>query len=178
MKAGAEGTKQNIDFQMTKIAAVLAIIVICTVSFGQEVGSKAPDFSAKDLNGNEIRLSSFKGKVVLLDFWASWCVPCKKSMPHLIELNETYKTDSLIILGVNVDTELDKIREFQKAINAEISFPIIFDKDSKLPPLYNVEGMPTTVVINRDGIVKYKEVGYDSGLKEKLDKTIKDLLAK
>lgn len=176
--AAEEEIKQTIECLMTKFAVVLAVMLISASVFGQDVGSKAPDFTAKDINGNEISLSSLKGKVVLLDFWASWCVPCKKSMPHLIELNDTYKADSLVLLGINVDTDLEKIKEFQRSINAEIPFPVIFDKDSKLPPLYNVEGMPTTVVINKDGVIKYKEVGYDSGLKDKLDKTIKDLLSK
>ncbi len=148
------------------------------IGYTQEVNSPAPDFSAKDLNGNSLKLSDFKGKVVVLDFWASWCVPCKKSMPHLIELYNNNVADSLVVLGINVDTQLDKIREFQSSINAEITFPVIFDSDAKIPPMYNVEAMPTTIVINKEGIIKFKEVGYNTDLKDKLDKTIKDLLAK
>ena len=97
---------------------------------------------------------------------------------HLIELYTNNKADSLIVIGINVDTELDKVKEFQNSINVEIPFPVIFDKDSKIPPKYNVEGMPTTILINKAGVIKYKEVGYNSDLKEKLDKTIKELLEK
>jgi thiol-disulfide isomerase/thioredoxin len=164
---------------MKKLLVLSGLLFIFDVSaFAQDVNSKAPDFSAKDLNGNQVKLSDLKGKVVVLDFWASWCVPCKKSMPHLIELYENNKADSLVVLGINVDTDREKINEFQSAINSVISFPLIFDKDSKIPPLYNVEGMPTTVIINKEGVIKYKEVGYDSDLKDKLDKTVKELLAK
>ncbi len=155
-----------------------AVMIFSAGSFAQEVNSTAPDFTAKDLNGNPIRLSDLKGRIVVLDFWASWCVPCKKSMPHLIKLYNDYAADSLVIIGINVDTQLDKMREFQNSINEDITFPLIFDSESKIPPLYNVEGMPTTVVINKSGIIKYKEVGYNDDLKDKLDKTITELLAK
>jgi thiol-disulfide isomerase/thioredoxin len=153
-------------------------IVSSLASFSQEVNSKAPDFAAKDIKEDTIKLSDFKNKVVIIDFWASWCVPCKKSMPYLIELYNNNLPDSLIVIGVNVDTDREKIKAFQNSINAEIPFPVIFDKDSKLPPLYNVEGMPTTVVINKEGIIKFKEIGFNSDLKEKLDKTVKELLEK
>ena len=163
----------------TYFTGLLLSAVLLTVQvFAQGVNSKAPDFSVKDLDGNEIKLADLKGKTILLDFWASWCVPCKKSMPHLIDLYNDHKADSLIVIGINVDEEKGKIKEFQSGINQEIPFPIVFDKDSKLPALYDVEGMPTTIVISKDGIIKYKEVGYNSDLKEKLDKTITDLLAK
>jgi thiol-disulfide isomerase/thioredoxin len=164
---------------MLKIFFV-CIFVFSFISIGytQDVNSPAPDFTAKDLNGNSIKLSDLKGKVIVLDFWASWCIPCKKSMPYLIELYDSHQADSLIVLGINVDTQLDKIKEFQSAINTEITFPVIFDNDAKIPPIYNVEAMPTTIVINKEGIIKYKEVGFNNDIKDKLDKTVKDLLAK
>lgn len=116
------------------LSAISVFIILFTTSvFSQDINSNAPDFTAKDLNGNTITLSELKGKVILLDFWASWCVPCKKSMPHLIELYTNNKADSLIVIGINVDTDLDKVKEFQNSINVEIPFPVIFDKDSKLP---------------------------------------------
>ena len=154
------------------------VLFFSAMGYSQDVDSKAPDFSSKDLNGNPIKLSDLKGKVVVLDFWASWCVPCKKSMPHLIKLYNDHLADSLVIIGINVDTQIDKMREFQNAINEDITFPLIFDSESKIPPLYNVEGMPTTVVINKDGVIKYKEVGFNDDLKDKLNKTVISLLAK
>jgi len=164
---------------MTKIIfACVFVFIFSLTGFAQELNLPAPDFTANDLNGNSVKLSDLKGKVVVVDFWASWCVPCKKSIPHLIELYNNNRADSLIILGVNVDTQLDKVKEFQNSINSQISFPVIFDSESKIPPLYNVEAMPTAVVINKEGIIKFSETGYNTDLKERLDKTVKELLAK
>lgn len=160
------------------INIITLIVLFCEFSYAQGVNSKAPEFIAKDLQGNTVKLSELKGKVIILDFWASWCVPCKKSMPHLIELYNRYKDTSFTIIGINVDTDMKKVKEFERDLNNDIPFTIIFDKDSEIPPLYEVEGMPTTLVINKDGIIKYKEIGYSTELKEKLDKTIADLIVK
>jgi peroxiredoxin len=158
--------------------SIIIIISISSFLHAQSIGSKAPDFTAKDLQGNTVKLSDLKGKVVLLDFWASWCEPCKKSMPHLIELYNEYKDTSFTIIGVNVDTDMKKLEEFEGDLSTDIPFTVIFDKKSEIPPLYEVEGMPTTVIINKEGIIKYKEVGYTTELKDKLDKTITELITK
>jgi len=160
------------------LALFFILLFIPAIALSQDVNSPAPDFSANDLNGNPVKLSDLKGKVVLIDFWASWCVPCKKSMPHLIDLYNTYKDTSFAIIGVNVDTDLGKLQEFERAIGMDIPFPVIFDSGSKIPPLYSVDGMPTTVLVNKQGVIKYKEVGYDNDLKNKLDKTISELISK
>ncbi len=164
---------------MKKISfIIITVLFLCPFIHAQSVGSHAPDFTGKDLNGNTVKLSDLKGKVVLLDFWASWCVPCKKSMPHLIELYNKYKDTNFTIIGVNVDTDMKKVEEFEGDLNTDIPFTIIFDKKSEIPPLYEVDGMPTTIVINKDGVIKYKEVGYTTELKDKLDKTIAELISK
>lgn len=159
-----------------KLVTVFILTSLIFVSFSQEVGSKAPDISAADINGNTIKLSDLGGKVILIDFWASWCVPCKKSMPHLIETYNRLKDSNFTVIAVNLDTDKEKIFEFQKNNELEIPFAIIFDKNSKLPSIYNVEGMPTTVIIDKQGTIRYKEVGYDNEIKEKIDKTINKLL--
>ncbi|NOS86690.1 MAG: TlpA family protein disulfide reductase [Ignavibacteria bacterium] len=144
----------------------------------QELNSKAPEFSMTDLNGNTIDITGLKGKVILIDFWASWCVPCKKSMPHIIELYNN-RTDSLFtVIAVNVDEDKSKIEEFAKSINTEFPFPVIFDKESRLPSLYNVEGMPTTFIIDKEGIIRFKETGFTAEVKEKMDSKLKELLTK
>jgi len=155
----------------------LIILLFPVFIYSQEVGSKAPDFSATDLDGNTIKLSEISGIVIVLDFWASWCIPCKKSMPHLAELYNKLKDTSFTIIGINLDDDKDKILSFQKSIGKEIPFPIIFNKDSKLPTLYNVEGMPTTIIIDKKGTIKFKETGFDNDLKEKMDKIISELLS-
>jgi peroxiredoxin len=163
---------------MKKLILILTIITFPLIINSQEVGSKAPDFSAKDLSGNIIKLSEIKDKVIVLDFWASWCIPCKKSMPHLADLYNKLKDTTFTIIGINLDEDKNKINTFKESIGIEIPFPVINDKESKLPSLYNVEGMPTTIIIDKQGIIKFKETGFDNDIKEKLDKTIYELLSK
>ena len=163
---------------MKYIKLFLIITFFPVFIFSQETGSKAPDFSAKDLDGNTITLSEITGKVIVLDFWASWCIPCKKSMPHLADLYNKFKDSSFTVIGINLDDDKDKISSFKKQIGIEIPFPVIFDKESKLPSIYNVEGMPTTVIIDKQGVIKFKETGFDSDIKEKLDKLINELISK
>lgn len=160
------------------VTALSFLIIYSAITSSQDVGSKAPDFSMQDISGNTVKLSDLKGKVVLLDFWASWCVPCKKSMPHIIELYNN-RTDSLFtVVAVNVDEEKSKINEFANSINVTFPFPVIFDKESKLPSIYNVEGMPTSIIIDKEGIIRFKETGFTSEVKEKMDSKIKELLLK
>lgn len=163
---------------MKKFGLLLMLVLLPALLLAQEVGSKAPDFSSDDLKGNKIVISEFLGKVIVLDFWASWCVPCKKSMPHLAELFKELKDSPLTIIAVNLDEEKNKISSFEKSIGLEIPFPVIFDKDSRLPTLYNVEGMPTTVIIDKQGIIKFKETGFDNDTREKMDKLLNELLSK
>lgn len=163
---------------MKYCSLLLVLMVFPVLLFSQEVGSKAPDFSAADLNGNKIVLSELTGRVIVLDFWASWCIPCKKSMPHLAELFGELKDSPFTIIAINLDEEKSRISSFEKSIGLEIPFPVIFDKDSKLPPIYNVEGMPTTVLIDKLGVIRFKETGFDSDTKQKMDKLINELLNK
>ncbi len=167
-----------------KLISISSKIVICilliysSVFYAQAVGDKAPDFSMADINGNTVRLSDLKGKVILVDFWASWCVPCKKSMPHIIELYNNRTDSAFTVIAVNVDEERSKINDFANSINVTFPFPVIFDKESKLPPLYNVEGMPTSIIIDKEGVIRFKETGFTSDVKEKMDSMIKELLLK
>lgn len=160
------------------LTLLLFFIIFISPVYSQEINSKAPEFSANDLSGNTIKLTELRGKVILVDFWASWCVPCRKSMPHIIELYNNRSDSSFTVIAVNADEERSKIDDFANSINAEFPFPVIFDKDSKLPPLYNVEGMPTTIIIDKEGMIRFKETGFTNDIKEKMDSKIKELLAK
>ncbi|ACF14562.1 alkyl hydroperoxide reductase/ Thiol specific antioxidant/ Mal allergen [Chloroherpeton thalassium ATCC 35110] len=133
-------------------------------ALSQTVGSDAPDFSATDMNGNKVSLSDLKGKVVLLDFWASWCAPCKMEMPFLIELYETYKEKGFEILAINMDTKEKNMKRFIEQVNAKsdrpISFKIVPDPEATIAEKYSPEAMPTTIFIDREGKIRYRYKGF------------------
>lgn len=114
-----------------------------------EKGKEAPDFVLKDLDGNDISLSDFRGKVVLLNFWASWCVYCDQEMPDLERLYTTF--DDIVVIGVNVGEDLDLVREYVEENN--LTFPVALDSEADIASEYLVSGLPTTYFIDEDGII-------------------------
>lgn len=124
------------------------------------INSKAPDFSLKDINGKTVTLSTFKGKVVLLNFWATWCPPCRAEMPALNKLQHVLKPRGLEVVAVSTDRSINDIEDFLE--RHRIDFPILFDSDRNIAKQYRVFSMPTTFLINRNGIIVEKFYGeYD-----------------
>ena len=138
-------------------------------STGLGKGKPAPDFTLKTLEGKEVSLSDLRGKVVLVNFWATWCPPCRSEMPLFERVYKKYKDKGFEILAVSTDSSLDPVKKFVK--DYKISFMILYD-DKNVVGLYGVQGLPTSFLIDRDGkIIKvrlgeYKEVERD--LKEVL----------
>ena len=123
-------------------------------SSGIEIGSEAADFRLKDLEGREIQLKSLRGNVVLLNFWATWCGPCRLEMPVIENLHQQFHGKGLRVFGVN-DEEINTIREY--VAEHEYSFPTLVDTDQQAMNLYRIRGIPTMVVIDREGkIVQYR----------------------
>jgi thiol-disulfide isomerase/thioredoxin len=119
------------------------------------VGNKAYDFLLLDREGNDISLSSLKGKVVFLNFWASWCGPCKMEMPHMQKVYEEYKDKDVVILAVNITaSEKNGIEGVNNFLNEnKYTFPVLYDKDGSVSEKYRISAIPTTYIINRDGII-------------------------
>lgn len=119
------------------------------------IGDKAYDFSLLDKEGNEISLSSLRGKVVFLNFWASWCGPCKMEMPHMQKVYEEYKDKDVVILAVNITASekngIEGVNNFLK--ENKYTFPVLYDKDGSVSEKYRISAIPTTYIINRDGII-------------------------
>ena len=115
-------------------------------------GTAAPDFTVEDMEGNELRLSDFRGKYVLLDFWATWCGPCVEEVPRLKALYGKFSRENLVIIGINSDSDRNAVAGFVK--NRGITWPQVLDRvdhKEKLVSLYNIPGYPTYFLIDRNG---------------------------
>ncbi len=120
----------------------------------------APDFKGKTIKGNEIKLSDFKGKVVLLDFWASWCPPCREEMPQLVKFYKTHNNPDFQLIAVNIDNNAGNMQKFLDKLFPQPEFPIIEDDAQKIPALFNIEAMPTTIFIDKKGNIRYRHDGF------------------
>jgi len=139
------------------------------------LGKEAPDFTLELLDGGKMNLKSHKGKnVVILDFWATWCGPCRKALPTVAEVASEYKAKGVVFYAVNLREKPETIRDFLK--KQKIKCAVILDKDGSVAELYGVEGIPQTVFIGKDGTVQSVHVGYMPGLKEKYKSEVEALL--
>jgi peroxiredoxin len=139
-----------------------------------QVAATAPDFTLRAMNGANMRLHELRGRVVMVNFWATWCGPCKQEMPHLGRLHDKYSRSGFVLLGVNVDE--DPRNAAAVAAKLGISFPVLLDTDKKVSDLYDLQAMPSTYLIDRDGKVRHLHRGYLSGHEEVYDKQIRELL--
>ncbi len=138
--------------------AVLLVLLVSATSAGLV---QAPDFTLKSDNGENLKLSELRGEVVLINFWASWCGPCRQEMPLLSELHDKYRDMGFTVLGVNVEENSSAARKLLK--DMPVSFPVLFDSDSSVSRKYDVVAMPSTVLVDRDGNVRYLHKGYKPG---------------
>jgi peroxiredoxin len=138
------------------------------------LATPAPDFTLKSLDGPNLRLQEQRGKVVLLNFWATWCGPCREEMPQLNKLYEKYRPSGFTLLGVNVDE--DSRNAAGIAGQMGVKFPVLLDGDKRVAKLYDLSAMPSTVLIDRDGRVRFLHRGYRSGTESTYDQQIRALL--
>ena len=133
----------------------------------------APAWQLLDLDGKTIKDADFKGKIVVLNFWATWCVPCREEIPSLIELHQQYGDDGVIIVGASVDRGgVDLVKRFVERF--KVNYPIVIADEKMMRDFGNVEAVPTTFLIDRNGRVAGKHVGFAE--KETLEREIKSLL--
>jgi peroxiredoxin len=141
-----------------------------------KVGEPAPDFSLQDLPGHATSLASYRGqKVVLLDFWATWCPPCRMSMPGLQKLEEDFKGRGLEILSVNQGEASDEVRHFID--RKKYSFHVVLDQDLTVAGKYGVKSIPTLVLVDKKGVVQRISVGYskdENDLHQAVERLIKE----
>ncbi len=142
----------------------------------EEKGSSlAPEFSLKTLTGEEISLSKYKGKTLLIDFWATWCGPCRESIPHLVHLYKTYRGQGLEVVGLSMDKGDPKtVDHFVKSL--DMPYPIAITPE-EIARAYGVNGLPTTVLIDKEGKIREKIVGFNTTIAKKIELRVAELIS-
>jgi thiol-disulfide isomerase/thioredoxin len=140
-----------------------------------EIGSRLPEFSLKDLQGREVSSATLHGKVVLIDFWATWCQPCKKEMPGYQELLSRYGSQGFAVIGFKFDTMMDMEDPIRFARKIGVKYPLVVASDDLKQKFGGIEGLPTTMVYDRQGILRAKVIGFE--YTATFEKDVKSLLA-
>jgi peroxiredoxin len=160
---------------MSLFRSVLAIFAMAVMlPMASQASTPAPDFTLKSRSGENVRLEDLRGQVVMLNFWASWCGPCRQEMPLMDDLYEQYKDLGFTILAVNVDENREEALRFLDKV--PVSYPILYDPESRVSELYEVQAMPTTVMIDRNGDARYLHHGYQSGYEDEYERQIRELV--
>ena len=158
------------------VAAIGSLLMLLAAESVNAVGlqESAPDFTLKSLEGSNLRLEEYRGQVVLINFWASWCGPCRQEMPLLDRLHHRYEDTGFAVLGVNVEGEIEPAQDIVNKTN--VTFPILIDDGQKVSEMYDLQAMPSTVVVDRDGLVRYIHLGYKPGDEAKYVEVVKQLI--
>ncbi|MGA9567028.1 MAG: TlpA disulfide reductase family protein [Candidatus Korobacteraceae bacterium] len=120
-------------------------------------GNPAPDFTVTDIDGRKLNLSDFKGKVVLLDFWATWCTPCRAEIPHFVEMQNKYGPQGLQVIGISMDDDAKPVREFYQQY--KMNYPVAVGDDKLADQFGGVMGLPVNFLIDREGRIHSKHLG-------------------
>jgi thiol-disulfide isomerase/thioredoxin len=158
---------------MLRTAAVLALALGTADATALDKGAPAPQFELAGREGR-VQLAAFQGKVVYVDFWASWCGPCRQSFPWMNEMQARYGARGLQVLGVNLDAKADDARRFLDENPAH--FPVAFDPAGATPRAYGIKGMPSSVLVGADGRVLFEHAGFKEADRAELEKRIQNAL--
>jgi peroxiredoxin len=155
------------------ITVLLVLLLALTAGCGDSrIGQPAQDFTARDLAGNEVSLSDYRGKVVLLDFWATWCAPCVEELPNVKRVHNEYKNDGFAVIGVSLDNNRSALEAFVQ--NQGIEWPQVFDGrgwENEVSTVYQVNAIPAMFLIDKEGVLRYTNLRGP-----KLERSVKKLL--
>jgi cytochrome c biogenesis protein CcmG/thiol:disulfide interchange protein DsbE len=169
----------NIRQSCLSLTLAVGMLSLSTASIANvEEGQVAPDFTLPDIRPDApaVTLSALQGSVVYVDFWASWCVPCLRSLPEINTLYQQYRDQGFKVLAITIDTELDHAEDFLLDLAEPIEYLVLSDIDSDVMYEYGVRGMPTSFLIDRDGVVHKVHEGYRDGDIELLEQALLPLL--
>jgi len=156
------------------LSVALSIIAAGSLASSDLAGMPAPDFALKSSSGENLRLSEYRGEVVMINFWATWCGPCRQEMPLLDELYTRYERVGFRLLGVNIDDDQDRALDMISELG--ISFPVLFDDRKEVSKLYEVDSMPVTVLVDREGDIRHVHRGFEPGYELQYLDEIRSLL--
>jgi peroxiredoxin len=157
-----------------RIAAFAAVLMLALPAWAGVADVAAPAFTLQSTDGQSVSLAQFKGDVVMINFWASWCGPCRQEMPLLDSIYKQYKDMGFMLLGVNVEPHASNANAWLK--KTPVSYPILYDPNSRVSQLYQVQAMPTTVIVDRKGIVRFVHNGYLPGDENQYMNSIRALI--
>lgn len=161
-------------FKQYGIAIVVALLSTGLFAKSETLSGPAPDFTLPTGKDKTLKLSDLKGEVVMINFWASWCGPCREEMPLIEGLHQKYKKLGFTVYGVNVDFKPKDAQEMLKA--AKVTFPVGYDSKNKVSELYKIDSMPSTVMVDRKGNMRFLHRGYKPGYEQDYEKQIRQLI--
>lgn len=157
-------------------AAVLSALLCTAAAAGAEVDvGDSPELEVVTLQGEEVSLDDYRGQVLLVDLWATWCAPCRRSMPFYSRLYEEHQSSGFEILAISVDEDRRAVEAFRR--RHELSFPIVVDADGEAAALFGPPAMPTAYLIDRRGQVRYRHVGFSDRDKQAFEEKLQTLLS-
>ena len=162
------------DFRKLITGLALTVLAASSLASSGLTGKPAPDFALKSSTGENLRLSEYRGDVVMINFWATWCGPCRQEMPLLDQLYSRYERVGFNLLGVNIDDDSNRAMDMIRELG--VNFPVLFDARKEVSKLYDVDAMPVTVLVDREGNVRYVHQGYKPGYEEKYLDQVRSLL--
>jgi peroxiredoxin len=152
----------------------MAAIVMAGTAVAADAGGPAPSFTLTSLTGQPAALSQYKGQVVMVNFWATWCGPCQQEMPLLDQMYKKYKPAGFTLIGVNVDKEAPAVKDLMT--RKPVSFPVLLDPANQVSKAYHVDEMPSSVIIDRKGEIRYIHRGYRPGDENEYQDRIRQLI--
>jgi cytochrome c biogenesis protein CcmG/thiol:disulfide interchange protein DsbE len=164
-----------ISIRAWRACALACSMLISTFTAAVSVGERAPPFALPTAAGDMVALERLRGRVVYVDFWASWCGPCRRSFPWMNAMQRKYGAQALAIVAINVDKKRDDATRFLSETPAE--FTVVYDAPGAVPAAYAVKGMPSSYVIDQNGNVSAIELGFRDESPATLEQKIRTLLA-